>query len=225
MNKVHEMFPLIVYQGSVDGHEEFKKKYLDSLKDYWFDGYENESPEYSGKIFLHLDSEYKDIFSSLKRNIDQYFEHLGIDFSKLNYHATKTWVGYHKNDETPSVRTHCHNEANISLIYYIKTDESSDKLCLSQINNDNEVVGGLFETSVKNNLIQGYNRYNCNFYPVTPIEGTAIIMPTKTLHSIQKETTRNDERVCIVSDVRVTLKEEYYNHHQGGTHPSQWAQL
>ena len=33
MNKVHEMFPLIVYQGSVDGHEEFKKKYLDSLKD------------------------------------------------------------------------------------------------------------------------------------------------------------------------------------------------
>ena len=81
---------------------------------------------------------------------------MGIDFSKLNYHATKTWVGYHKNDETPSVRTHCHNEANISLIYYIKTDESSDKLCLSQINNDNEVVGGLFETSVKNNLIQGY---------------------------------------------------------------------
>ena len=50
-------------------------------------------------------------------------------------------------------------------------------------------------------------------------------MPTKTLHSIQKETTRNDERVCIVSDVRVTLTEEYYNHHQGGTHPSQWAQL
>ena len=134
-------------------------------------------------------------------------------------------MGYHKNDETPSVRTHCHNEANISLIYYIKTDESSDKLCLSQINNDNEVVGGLFETSVKNNLIQGYNRYNCNFYTVTPIEGTAIIMPTKTLHSIQKETTRNDERVCIVSDVRVTLTEEYYNHHQGGTHPSQWAQL
>ncbi len=21
------------------------------------------------------------------------------------------------------------------------------------------------------------------------------------------------------------LKEEHYNHHQGGTHPSQWAQL
>ena len=56
------MFPLVVYQGSVDGHEEFKKKYLDSLKDYWFDGYENESHEYYVKIFLNLYSEYKDIF-------------------------------------------------------------------------------------------------------------------------------------------------------------------
>jgi hypothetical protein len=52
MNKVHEMFPLIVYQGSIDCHQEFKEKNINSLRDYWFNGYENESPELSGKFFF-----------------------------------------------------------------------------------------------------------------------------------------------------------------------------
>ena len=52
MNKVHEIFPLIVYQGSINSHEHMKK-HIDVLRKYWFDGYENESPEYSGRIFLH----------------------------------------------------------------------------------------------------------------------------------------------------------------------------
>ena len=50
VNKVHEIFPLIVYQGSIDSHD-YMKKHIDVLREYWFDGYENESPEYSGRIF------------------------------------------------------------------------------------------------------------------------------------------------------------------------------
>ncbi len=52
MNKVHEIFPLVIYQDSIECHEEFKKENIDSLRKYWFNGYKNESPEYSGKIFL-----------------------------------------------------------------------------------------------------------------------------------------------------------------------------
>ena len=48
MSKVHEIFPLVVYQGNIDCHSEFKQ-YTDELKQYWFNGYENESPEYSKK--------------------------------------------------------------------------------------------------------------------------------------------------------------------------------
>ena len=80
MNKVHEVFPLIVYQGSVDCHEEFKKKNIDSLRDYWFNGYENESPEYSGKIFAHLNPDYKIFFESLKKNIKEYGYSLILSF-------------------------------------------------------------------------------------------------------------------------------------------------
>ena len=34
MGAVHEIFPLVVYQGEVDCHDKFKEKYLNELKDY-----------------------------------------------------------------------------------------------------------------------------------------------------------------------------------------------
>ena len=58
MGKVHEVFPLVIYQGNINCHEKFKQ-YTWELQQYWFDGYENESPEYSGRIFLHANCKYE----------------------------------------------------------------------------------------------------------------------------------------------------------------------
>lgn len=224
MNKVHELFPLIVYQGKLDCHEEFKKQNLDLLKKYWFNGYENESPEFSGKIFVHLQEQYKKFFKSLKRNINEYMTHINVDYEKLDYHVIKSWVGYH-NKEIPEISPHYHNESNLSFVYYLNSDETSDKFCVSQQYNRNECVGGLFETSDQRNLLLGFNRYNCNYYTITPIEGTVLIFPSNVYHSTQKFTERKCERVVIPGDIRVTLKKEFFDHHQGSTHPSQWLEL
>ena len=224
MNKIHELFPLVVYQGNVDCHEEFKKQHLNSLKDYWFDGYENESPEYSGKIFVHHQKQYKSFFDSLKKNINEYMKHLNVDYTKLSYHIVKSWVGFHKED-TPELSPHNHNESNISFVYYLETNETSDKFCVSQSSNRNEVVGGLFETSNQRNLLLGFNRYNCDYYTITPTEGTVILFPSDTYHFTQKFTERSGERIVIPGDIRVTLNENNPNFHQGSTHPSQWLEL
>lgn len=225
MNKVHEIFPLVVYQGTVDCHDKFKEKNIDSLRDYWFDGYKNESPEYSGKIFAHLNPDYKIFFESLKKNLNEYLEHLNVNHNLINYHIVKTWVGYHKNDDTPSVNPHFHNESNISFVYYLKSDSTSDKLCMSQASNRNELSGGLFETADKRNTLLGFNRYNCNYYTITPTEGSVVIFPSNTLHHIQKIAKRTDERIVIAGDIRITLKENNPEYHQGCTHPSQWLEL
>jgi len=169
VNKVHEIFPLVVYQGSIDCHDKFKENNLDSLRDYWFNGYENESPEYSGRIFAHLNPDHKVFFDSLKKNLDEYLQHLNVNHNLINYHIVKTWVGYHKDDETPSIPSHFHNESNISFVYYLKTDTSSDKFCVSQSSNCNEIAGGLFETADKKNTLFGFNKYNCNHYTITPL--------------------------------------------------------
>ena len=225
MNRVHEIFPLVIYQNTIDCHQQFKDEHLDEVKEYWFNGYKNESPECSGKIFLHKDYRYKFFFDDLKTSIDFYHQNLGVDFRKLDYHITKSWVGYHKDDETPSIPAHFHNEANLSFVYYLKTDKSSDKFCLQQAQNRNESVSGMFEVANENNILLNYNKYNCNFYTITPHEGSVIIFPSNVLHFTQKKEKRVDERIVIAGDVRVTLKPEYHNHHQGSTHPSQWSQL
>jgi hypothetical protein len=36
---------------------------------------------------------------------------------------------------------------------------------------------------------------------------------------------QEDERIVIAGDVRVTLKPEYQNYHQGCTHPTKWLEL
>ena len=130
MNKVHEVFPLIVYQGSVDSHN-YMKKHIDVLREYWPNGYENESPEYSGRIFAHEKDYCKPFFKDLRNNIDNYMRHLNVNHELLDYYVTKSWVGYHKDDETPSVPAHFHNESNISFVYYVHTNESSDKFCVN----------------------------------------------------------------------------------------------
>ena len=223
MNKVHEIFPLVIYQDSIDCHKEFKKENLNLLKEYWFNGYENESPEYSGRIFLHNDPQYNIFFDDLKRSIDNYFYHLNVDYSKLNYHVTKSWVGYHTK-EIPELNPHYHNESNISFVYYLQSSKDSDKFCVSQNNNINENTGGLFEPSNQRNTLLTYNKYNCNYYTITPHEGTVLLFPSNVIHHTIKGD-GEDERIVIAGDIRITLKEECNNHHQASTHPNQWKQI
>lgn len=225
MNKIHEVFPLIVYQGSIDCHEQFKKDNLDFLRDYWFNGYKNESPEFSGKIFVHHQERCRSFFNALKGQIDEYNKYLNVDSSILKYHIIKAWVGCHTDDMTPSIVPHFHNESNISFVYYLNTDETSDKFCINQDKNRNEYVGSLFETSNQRNTLLGFNRYNCNNYTISPIEGTVLIFPSYTRHFTQKFTKRKGERIVIAGDVRVTFDEDHPNYHQGSTHPSQWLEL
>jgi hypothetical protein len=224
MHRVHEAFPLIVYQGMVDCHEKIKSN-LDELRDYWFDGYQNESPEYSGRIFVHQKKSCKPFFEELRTHVDNYFGYLNVDYSKLDYHIIKSWVGYHQDDETPSVKPHNHNASDLSFVFYVKTDETSDKFCVAQEKNPNECVGDLFMEAMQRNLITGYNKYNCNVYSITPIEGSVVIFPSKIGHFTQKFTERQGERLVIPGDIRVTLKPQNPDYHQGSTHPSQWLQL
>ena len=227
MGKVHEVFPLIIYQGNVDGHDEFKKN-LEDIKKYWFNGYKYESPEGSERIFLHHNEKYIDFFSvHIRKVFDEYFDSLNIDYNKLSYHICKSWVVYHKDDTTPPMAPHKHNEANISFVYYLNTDETSDKFVVTQHpdRNVNQVCQGFFDVADELNLMTGFNRYNCNMYTITPKEGTCIVMPSETYHQTIKNQPRVNERVAIAGDVRVTLKPEQFRHHQGCTHPSQWLEI
>ena len=221
--KVHEVFPTLVAQDTIGIHEEFKNQYFEELKSIWFNGYENETPENSGKCSLHLNKNYISLFQSLKKSICNYLDLLEIDHEKLNINFIKSWVGYH-NKDIPQLKPHIHNGADISFCYYLSSDDTSDKFCVHSSNNLNEVSGNIFEPSNKYNLIKKFNKYNCQNYTMTPHEGTVIIFPSSLSHSTLKKQNLKD-RYVIAGDVKLCLKPEYNLHHQSMPHPSLWLSL
>jgi hypothetical protein len=221
--KVHEVFPILVAQDEVKTHREFKDQYFEELKTLWFNGYENETPENSGRCSLHLNSNYHILFKSLKDNICNYLDLLEVDHNKLNINFIKSWVGYH-NKDIPQLKPHIHNGSDISFCYYLSSDNTSDKFCVHSSNNLNEVSGNIFEPSNKYNLIKKFNKYNCGNYTITPHEGTVVIFPSNLSHSTLKKENLSD-RYVIAGDVKLCLKPEYNLHHQSMPHPSLWLSL
>ena len=218
--KVHEVFPIVVAQDTIDIHDEFKEKYFDELKTLWFNGYENETPENSGRCSLHLNEDYYPLFNSLVKCVRNYLNILEVQHEKLNINITKAWIGYH-NKDIPQLKPHIHNEANISFCYYIQSDESSDKFCVHNANNLNELSKGMFETGDRFNLLKKFNRYNCEHYTITPHEGTVILFPSSLIHSTLKRDNLSD-RYVIAGDIKLCLKEEYNLHHQSMPNPKLW---
>ena len=153
--KVHEVFPTVVAQDRIDVHDEFKDEYFNELKSLWFDGYNNQTPENSGRCSLHLDKNYLGFFQSLKKSVCRFLDLLAVDHEKLNISVIKSWVGYH-NKDTPPLNMHSHNGADISFTYYLSSDETSDKFCVHTAKNTNEVAEALFETSDRFNLIKNF---------------------------------------------------------------------
>jgi plasmid maintenance system killer protein len=221
--KVHEVFPILVAQDKVEVHQEFKDQYFEELKSLWFNGYENETPENSGRCSLHLNDNYLLLFKSLKKSICNYLDLLEVDYKKLNINFTKSWVGYHDKD-IPQLKPHIHNGSDISFCYYLSSDDTSDKFCVHNSNSINEISGNIFETSNKYNLIKKFNKYNCGNYTITPYEGTVIVFPSNLLHSTLKKQNLKD-RYVIAGDVKLCLKSEYNLYHQSIPHPSLWLQL
>jgi uncharacterized protein (TIGR02466 family) len=221
--KIHEVFPTLILQDEIEIHYEFKEKHFDELKKMWFNGYENETPENSGRCSIHLNSNYRELFTCFQKSVQKYLNLLEVCYEKFNINFTKSWVGYH-NKDIPNLKPHIHNGSDISFCYYLSSDSTSDKFCVHNSNNMNEISGNIFEPSNKYNTIKKFNKYNCPNYTITPKEGTIIIFPSNLTHSTLKKENLSD-RYVIAGDVKLCLKEEYNLHHQSMPHPNLWLTL
>lgn len=230
-HEIYEIFPTVIYRGAVDCHQEFKDNYLKELCEYWhyaedLPREELQSPENSGRYFLHHEEKYSSFFNCLDKNVRQYLNILNVNESLMNVYVTKSWLNIHK-ENLPDIKVHTHNCSDISFCYYLNCNETSDKLCFHQLKNNNEVSEFMFQTtsSGKYNLISSYNKYNCNNYTVTPIEGTLILFPSSMMHSTMQIADRTDQRISICGDITLTLKEDYLKCEYSRLDPSLWRKI
>jgi len=221
--KIHEAFPILVAQDKIDIHDEIKNEYLEELKPLWWNGYENRTPEHSGRCSIHKDPKYLRIFESINRSVRRYLDLLEVDHEKLFVNITKSWLGY-ANKETPQLKMHYHNDADISFCYYLLADETSDKFCVYDPTFRNEPGGGIFEAGENYNMIKKFNKYNCDKYIITPEEGTILLFPSKMNHCTLKKENLED-RYSLIGDIKLCLKPEYNLYPQSCPHHTLWLEL
>lgn len=233
--EVIDLFPLAFYRGYVKDHFEIKENFIKDIKDYNNKCYHRRSPS----NLFHRESEYNLIFDSLKINFNQYMNTLGIDEKKISYHIVKCWTDYKGPDSDlihdlnstrydlgtePSI-SHWHNHSDLTFVYYVSANETSDKFYLENQNSNQNDFDAIFETSMDQNILKETNKYNTKHFVVQPEEGMILIFPSKYYHYARRFTKRVGERIVIAGDVRITSSVDGSRQKQASTHPSLWRQL
>ena len=72
-------------------------------------------------------------------------------------------------------------------------------------------------------LVEDYNDVNCETLFMVPVEGDVIIFPSKTIHSTSAmDSNFKGERLAIVGDITLVLKEEYLSYSMGYIDQKYW---
>jgi hypothetical protein len=233
-HEITDIFPLAFYRGYVNCHQEVKNNIL-RLKRYNDECFKNRVPF----NLFHHEEEFKFLFPSLRENFNFYIKTLGVDCTKVSYHVVKSWIDYKKPDSDeydyvneirydmstePSI-SHWHNHSDLTFVYYVCADETSDKFYLeNQYGNQND-FDAILEASMTDNILTEWNKYNTKYHVVQPEEGTIMIFPSKLYHFARRFTKRIGDRIIIAGDIKVTSTIERSKQKQTATHPSLWREL
>lgn len=225
MYEMLDLFPLGVYVGDVDCHEKFKKECIDAL--------DNDEINHDN-MDLHNNPKVQRFFFSLKNNLDQYTFSLGIDNTKLSYHLFRSWIvrqfdepeelgdiNENRYDLAFSFGSHWHPSSDISFIYYVSADQTSDKLYFENCFANQNDFDGLLEISTTHNIVTEWNKYNRRYHIIDPKEGKILIFPSRLNHSVRSYTRRMGHRVVIAGDIMVSLTVRS----ETKLHPSFWREL
>ena len=231
--EVIDIFPLAFFKGKISCHEELKNSFVDDIK--------NNRSEFAGLNLFHMESgKYEILFDSLKENLNNYVSVLGIDHTKLSYHISNSWIDYKGPDsedtfdindnryEANPAYPHWHNHSDLTFVYYISANETSDRFYLENCFGNQNDFDALLEIATNNNIIMKWNKYNTKHHIFQPEEGYVIILPSRLYHYTRRSGKRRGDRITIGGDIRVTsnLSGAMQSQQlQTSTHPSLWREL
>ncbi len=263
-HEMHDLFPLGIYRGPVSCHEELKKQYFNSeltekyrdlernipvymiqTNPRWSILYEslrenfNAYCDYMGinhkRVLFHVTRSWYD---HREPDDDQITELNDVRYDLNNNNKSeeelKEGLGWGNIRELPVIPHH-HQPSDLSFVYYLSSNETSDKLYIENGYANQNNPDALLETSFSHNKKTGYikewNKYNTQYHTFDPIEGTVIIFPSHLYHYARRFTMRKGYRVAVSGDVTITSSETKYEvgrdmyNSQVLTHPRFWKQL
>lgn len=206
LKNVVNLFPLSVYINDVAEHATLKERLYSKVKA--LPSYQPQSRyawtgDVKGHGFIHLDDEFKPWIDAMVPHIHRYLELLRLRTEHLDVFFQRSWPTHTVANQ--QIAPHNHENAHISLVYYLHKPQRAGSLRLLMPNAPNEIVPNLFGSSV---AVQPFfierTPFNSTHADLDLEEGQVLIFPSKTLHqTVPSES--DDDRISLVADIAVML--------------------
>ena len=207
LDNIVNLFPLSVYISDVAEHPSLKDDLVSKIKA--LPPYQPESRyawtgDVKGHGFIHMEEDFKPWLDAMVPHIQRYLEFLQLRTEHLDIYFQRSWPTVAKRHQ--EIAPHNHENAHISLVYYLNKPEHAGGLRLLMNHAPNEIVPNLFSAAVAvKPFFVERTPFNSTHVDLDLNEGQVLIFPSKTLHqTITSES--DDDRISLVADIAVMLK-------------------
>ena len=218
MNQVFNIFPTTIYVGKVENHDTFKKEFLKIYKDFDYEENDISNTVSEGQVnpLIHLEPSMDPMFKEIVRHIKTYVLDILKFKDMFNYSISKTWIS--RTRDKKEIPFHCHSTSHVSFVYYLNIPPYSHTTRFLNNENYNSLFLGAnsHNNNDDKNMIKEFNLLNSKTFFIHPQEGHVALFPSRVSHGTQciKEDF-SEERLSIVGDVNLILKEEHLLHSMG----------
>ena len=228
MPDIFNVFPLTIYVDKVNSYEIYKEDFYKLYPKYDYVENERSNTVSEGQVdpLIHLEPTLNPLFTEIADHVRSYI-HDTLKFRDIfNITFTKTWLSRMR--DCKEIPLHIHSTSHISFVYYLNTPPNSHRLTFHNPHCSNS----LFKTSTSDkgiadmNMVEKYNLLNSNTFFIHPQEGCVILFPSSVLHGTESVVSDfKGERLAIVGDITLILKEEYLHFTNGYVDQKYWRQF
>ena len=223
--QLFNIFPTTVYVGEVTDHQTHKEEFYKVYHKFDYEDSDANSTvsENTGRPFIHLEDNLDPLFNEIILHTKRYVMDVLQYKDIFEYVITKTWLSRTRSNK--EIPWHIHSTSHISFVYYLNMPPNAHKLKFLNPHNKNSFFLGMSLESryEERTMVKEFNQLNSEEFFIHPPEGTVALFPSSIQHCTQcVDKSFNDERLAIVGDITLTLKEDQLQYSMGYIDQKYW---
>ena len=223
--QLFNIFPTTVYVGEVTDHQTHKEEFYKVYHKFDYEDSDANSTvsENTGRPFIHLEDNLDPLFNEIILHTKRYVMDVLQYKDIFEYVITKTWLSRTRSQK--EIPWHIHSTSHISFVYYLNMPPNAHKLKFLNPHNKNSFFLGMSLESryEERTMVKEFNQLNSEEFYIHPPEGTVALFPSSVQHCTQcVDKSFDDERLAIVGDITLTLKEDQLQYSMGYIDQKYW---
>ena len=223
--QLFNIFPTTVYVGEVTDHQTHKEEFYKIYHKFDYEDSDANSTvsENTGRPFIHLEDNLDPLFNEIILHTKRYVMDVLQYKDIFEYVITKTWLSRTRSQK--EIPWHIHSTSHISFVYYLNMPPNAHKLKFLNPHNKNSFFLGMSLESryEERTMVKEFNQLNSEEFYIHPPEGTVALFPSSIQHCTQcVDKSFSDERLAIVGDITLTLKEDQLQYSMGYIDQKYW---